>query len=64
MNIAELLIIICIFILGALTCNMLKFVFGCIFKSKPKDICGRYTNVVKCEDFPNCENCPYKADRV
>ena len=59
MTTLELFIIICTFIIGWLTCKMVK----CTFKSKIES-CGRYTNMDDCDDYPNCNDCPYKTDRI
>lgn len=65
MNTFELFIIFCVFITGIIICKMIKSIFRCIFKNKKLiKVCGRYTNVVKCEEFPSCGDCPYKVDRV
>ena len=61
MTIFEYIIVFCIFISGSLTCKLLS----CVFKNKKiKNFCGRYANIIECTEYPNCNDCPYKTDKV
>lgn len=64
MTTLELCIVICIIISLYLTYKILKSIFRHIFKRKIITNCGRYANIIDCVDYPNCNDCPYKIDKV